>query len=131
MLFSVLPLQDDKKDVLYDVESLLTNIPIVETIKYTNEQIYVYKNLTLISWKMIFRRMFIKLTIECTFEFNSRFFKEEDGRTIGGPLFATFSDIYMVKMENNVVTSYAHIFYCRFIDDIYSGQKLGENVLFE
>ena len=76
MLFSVLPLQDDKKDVLYDVESLLTNIPIVETIKYTIEQIYVYKNLTLISWKMIFRRMFIKLTIECTFEFNSRFFKE-------------------------------------------------------
>ena len=75
--------------------------------------------------------MFIKRTIECTFKFNSRFFKEEDGRAIGGPLFATFSDICMIKMENNVVTPYAHIFCRRFVDDIYSRQKLGDNVLFE
>ena len=56
MLFSVLPLQDDEKDVLYDVESLFTNIPIVETIKYATEQIHVYKNLTPICWKMIFQK---------------------------------------------------------------------------
>ena len=46
MLFSILPLQDDEEDVLYDVESLFINIPIVETIKYATEQIHVYKNLT-------------------------------------------------------------------------------------
>ena len=32
MLSSVPPLQDDEKDVSYDVESLFTNIPIQETI---------------------------------------------------------------------------------------------------
>ena len=34
-------------------------------------------------------------------------------------------------MENNVVTPYAHIFCCRFAEDIYSRQKLGDNVLFK
>ena len=36
---------------------------------------------------------------------------------MGGPLSVTFSDIY--------------IFYRRFVDDIYSRRKLGDNVLFD
>ena len=45
MLSSIPPLQDDEKDVSYDVESLFTNIPIEETINYITEQIYVHKKL--------------------------------------------------------------------------------------
>ena len=45
MLSSIPPLQDDEKDVSYDVESLFTNIPIEETINYIIEQIYVHKKL--------------------------------------------------------------------------------------
>ena len=48
-----------------------------------------------------------------------------------GPLSVNFSDIYMVKMENDVVVPSKPIFYCRFVDDIYSRQKLGDNVLFD
>ena len=48
-----------------------------------------------------------------------------------GPLFVTFSDIYMVKMENDVVIPSKPIFYCRFVDDIYSSGKLEDNVLFD
>ena len=68
--------------------------------------------------KLIFRRLLIKITTEYTFKFNSRFFKEVGGCTMGGPLSVTFSDIYMVKMENNVVTPCKPIFYHRFVDDI-------------
>ena len=50
---------------------------------------------------------------------------------MGGPLSVTFSDIYMVKMENDVVIPSKPIFYRRFVDDIYSRQKLGDNVLFD
>ena len=53
-----------------------------------------------------------------------------DGCTMGGPLSVTFSDIYMVKMENDVVISSKPIFYHRFVDDIYSRRKLGDNVFF-
>ena len=36
----------------------------------------------------------------------------------------------MVKMENDVVVPSKAIFYWRLVDDIYSRQKLGDNVLF-
>ena len=37
-----------------------------------------------------------------------------------GPLSVVFSDIYMAKMENDVVISPSkHIFYQRFVDDTY------------
>ena len=49
---------------------------------------------------------------------------------MGGPLSVTFSDIYMVKMEN-VVTPSKPIFYDRFLDDIHSRWILGDNVLFD
>ena len=81
--------------------------------------------------KLIFRRLLIKLTAECTFKFNSRLSKQVDGCPMRGPLSVTFSDIYMVKMENNVIIPSKPIFYCRFADNIYSRQKLGDNVLFD
>ena len=86
MLSSLPPLKDDEEDVSYDVESLFTNIPIEETINYIIEQIYVRKKLMPICSKLIFRRLLIKLATECTFKFNSRFLKQVDGCTVGGPL---------------------------------------------
>ena len=57
--------------------------------------------------------------------------KQVDFCSIGGPLSVTFSGIYMGKMVNDVVISSKPIFYQRFVDDIYSRQKLGDNVLFD
>ena len=48
-----------------------------------------------------------------------------------GPLFVTFSVIYMVITENDVVIPSESIFYHRFVDDIYSRRKLGDNVLLD
>ena len=81
--------------------------------------------------KLIFKKFLIKLATECTFKFNSRFLKQVDGCTMGGPLSVTFSEIYMVKIENDVVILSKPIFYCRFVDGIYSRRKFGNNVLFD
>ena len=81
--------------------------------------------------KLIFRRLLIKLATECTFKFSSRFLKQVDGCTMEGSLCVTVSDIYMVKMENNVVIPSNPIFYHKFVDDIYSRQKLGHSTLFD
>ena len=76
--------------------------------------------------------MFIKNWCQfVTFKFNSRFLKQVDGCTIGGPLTVTFSKIYMVKMENDFVIPSKPIFYRRFVDDMYSRQNLGDNILFD
>ena len=82
------------------IQSLCTNILIEETTSYITEQIYVYKKLTPICSKLISKRLLIKLA---TFKFNSRFLKQVDSCTMERPLFVPFSDIYMVKMENDVV----------------------------
>ena len=103
MLSSIPLLQDDEEDVSYDVESLYTNIPIEETINYIIDQIYVHKKLKPICSKLIFRRSLIKLSTECTFKFNSRFLKQVDGCPMVGSLSVTFNDIFMVKMENDIV----------------------------
>ena len=54
-----------------------------------------------------------------------------DGCTMGERLPVTFSDIYMVKMENDVVIPSKPIFYRRFVDGSYSRQELGDNILFD
>ena len=64
--------------------------------------------------------------IEFTFILNGRFLKQVDGCTMGRPLFVTFGDIYIVKMENDVVIPSKPIFYRRFVDEIYSRRKLGD-----
>ena len=52
----------------------------------------------------------LKLATECTFKFNNRFLKQVDGCTMGGPIFVTLSEIYMVKMEENIVIPSKPIF---------------------
>ena len=131
MLPSIPFLQGDKKDASYDVESLFSNISIEETINYITEQIHVHKKLMPICSKLIFQRLLIKFATECTFKFNSRFFKQTDGCTMREPLSITFSDIFMVKMGSDVLTPSKPIFYHRILDDIYSRWILGDNFLFD
>ena len=125
------PLEKDEEDVSYDVESLFTNIPVSETIDYIINQIYVHKKLKPICNKLIFRRLLIKLSTECKFTFDNKFYKQIDGCTMGGPLSVTFSDIFMVKMENEIVSPLRPMFYRRYVDDIFNRRKKdSEDILF-
>ena len=42
---------------------------------------------------------------------------------MGGPLSATFSDIFMIKMENDIAVSTKPILYRRCVDGIYNRRK--------
>ena len=58
-----------------DVDSLFTNIPVAETIEYIVHQIYIEKKIPPISSKLIFKRLLLKLTTECSFQFNHQLLK--------------------------------------------------------
>ena len=45
---------------------------------------------------------------------------------MGGQITVAFSDIYMVKMNNDVAIPSKCIFYHKFLDGTYSKRKLGE-----
>ena len=62
------------KNVLYDVKSLFTNVPIQETIDYILDEIYVKNKLLKACSKLIFKRWLLKLRTEKTFMFTSNFF---------------------------------------------------------
>ena len=117
------PLKDDEEYVSYGVESLFTNIPLKETIDYILEQIYVHNKLPVICSKLIFRRLLEKITTENLFQRNSKFFMQTDGCAMGVPLSVTLSDIWLVKMENNIVIPHRPIFYKRYVDDIINCRK--------
>ena len=90
------PLENVEEDVSYDVESLFTNIPVKETVNYILDQIYVHKTLQQICYyRLIFKKLLMKLGTEVTFTFNNKFYKQIDGCTMGGPLSVTLSDIYI------------------------------------
>ena len=56
------PLLPNEEYVPYDVQSLFTNVPIQETIDYILDEIYVKNKLTKICWKLILKRLLLKLT---------------------------------------------------------------------
>ena len=73
--------------------------------------------------KSIFKKLLIKLMKECTFSVNNRLIKQIDGCPMGGPISVVFADIYMCKMENDVVAPIKPLFYKRYVDDTYVRRK--------
>ena len=116
-------LAEDEEYVSYDVESLFTNVPIVETIDYILEQIYDHKKLPQLCNRLIMKRLLLKLTTESTFIFKSQFYKQTDGCTMGGPLSVTFSNIFLTKLEQEKVKPTKPKFYKRFVDDVFNIRK--------
>ena len=118
------------KNVFYNVESFFTIIPLKETIDYILEQIYVHNKLPMICNKLILRRLLEKITTENLLHLSSKFFKQTDEFAMGGPLSVTLSDIWMVKIENNIVIPHRPIiFYKRYVDVIINRRKKHEEDL--
>ena len=117
------PLNDDEVYVSYEVYSLFTNIPVAETIEYIIHQIYIEKKIPPICSKLISKCSLLKLTTECSVQFNHQLLKQMEGCTMGGSSSVTFAEIHMIRMENYVVIPPKPIFYRRFVDDIINRRK--------
>ena len=117
------PLQLDKEYVSYDIESLFTNVPITEAIEYILDEIYVNNKLPKLCSRLLVKRLLLKLTTESTYMFNSKFYKQSDGFTMGAPLSVTFSNIYLTKLEIDKVRPTKPLFYKRFVDDVINRRK--------
>ena len=118
---------EDYEDVSYDIKSLFTNIPVKETIEYILHKIYVDKLIKPFCKKSIFNKLLVKITKEYVFSVNSRLIQRIDGCPIGGPVSVVFSDIFMCKIEKDVVVPAKPIFHKPYIDDIYIHRKKNVN----
>ena len=67
---------------------------------------------------MIFKRLLLKLATENTYIFQSQFYKQTDGCTMGGPLFVIFTIIYLSKLEKDQVVPLKPKCQRRFVDNL-------------
>ena len=93
----------NKEYISYDVDNIFTNIPLKETVDYILEEIYVNKKIKTSCSKLVFKRFLYKLTTEYIFQFNTKFFKQIYGCSMGIPLSITIADIHMTRTESVVV----------------------------
>ena len=57
------------------------------------------------------------------FSINNRLIKQVDGCPMGRPRSVVFSDVYVCKMEEDIVIPANSIFYKIYVDDIYVRKK--------
>ena len=88
-----------KAFLLYDAETLFTNILVDETVSYIINGIYQKNKLPQICSEIIFKRLLYKLTTEVSFEFNYNLLRQTNGCTMGGSLSVTLADIHKMRME--------------------------------
>ena len=67
---------------------------------------------------MIFKTLLLKLATESACSFQSQFYKQTDGYTIGGPLSVTFNEIYLTKLEKDQVKPLKPKFYRSLMDEV-------------
>ena len=60
---------------------------------------------------------------ESVFSANNHLIKQTDGCPMGAPISKVFSDIYMCRMENNIIKALKPIFYKSYVDDAYIKRK--------
>ena len=73
--------------------------------------------------KLIFRRLFEKLTKNCVFSVNDKLVKQIEECPMGGAISVTMSGIHMKRMENNCVAPLNPKFYQRYVDGTITKRK--------
>ena len=114
---------NDEEDFSYDVVSLFTNVPIDDTIKFIIDEIYTQKRLKPICSKLIMSRFLKKLVSGCQVTFNGMLIKQIDGSAMGNPLSVVLANIFMTKLERDVVDPERPILYKRYVDDVFTRKK--------
>ena len=69
------------------------------------------------------KELLFKLAKGFVYSVTEKLLKQVDSSPMGGPIYAVFSDIFMCKMELDVVVAAKPIFYKRYVDDTYLRRK--------
>ena len=110
--------------VSFDVTSMYTNIPIIDTLNIIKDYVNnddQFTRKTAIPQDNFIDLVHLVLTTTC-YIFNSQFYQQTDGAAMGGPASSTAAEIYMQAYERTAIATALHPpkVWERFVDDIYS-----------
>ena len=104
------------------MESLFTKVPVSQTVDIIIQRAYSHPTLPPPSLQPEDLRDLLKICTQQTpFLFNSQFYVQCDGVSMGSPLGPTFADFYMSDLENRLLLQDRisnPIKYFRYVDDI-------------
>ena len=106
-----------------DVESLFTNVPVVDTIEIIVKNVYGHPSIPPPLFpREILRNLLLLCTTKVPFRhINGKQYLQKDGVSMGSPLGPTFADFYMCDLENRVFPSILDKpdIYVRYVDDVF------------
>ena len=108
-----------------DVESLFTNVPVIETIEIIINRAYNHETLSPPAIpKTSLEQLLLLCTTETPFQdTNGDMYIQVDGVSMGSPLGPLFANFYMAELENNIIPflkpEESPLVYCRYVDDIF------------
>ena len=106
--------------VSYDVTSLFSNIPLQETTEIAINLIFNHNPVLSITKKEL-KKLFLFVTSQTHFIFNSKFYYQIDGVATGFPLAPVLANIFMGFYKSKWLHEYNYNkpkFYLRYVDDI-------------
>ena len=110
--------------VSFDVTSLYTKIPMIDTLNIikdyvNNDDQFTRKNA--IPQDRFFDLVHLVL-ITTWYTYNSQFYQQTDGVAMGGPASSTTAEIYIQAYERTAITTALHPLkvWERFVDNVYS-----------
>ncbi|CAF0897904.1 unnamed protein product [Brachionus calyciflorus] len=108
----------------FDVESLFTNVPKLETIEQILDLAYKMGRTLFHGLKRDeLKHLLIVCTQESHFQFNGEYFDQTDGVAMGSPLGPLFANIFMSEFEKKHMVELKKLgisFWKRYVDDIFA-----------
>ena len=107
----------------FDIQSLFTNIPLVETIDICVKVLYQDDEL-LYGFNKKEMKDFLTITAnDCMFLFNGKFYIQTDGCAMGSPIGPSFANIFLCYYEKiwlgECPLEFKPLFYRRYVDDTF------------
>jgi hypothetical protein len=106
--------------VSFDVESLFTNVPLNETIDIICSYVYDEHNTNIPNFPVKNFKKLLTVSVGGLFMYNSLFYQQIDGVSMGNPLGPTFANCFLAHLEKDFFKhTFSPKFYSRYIDDIF------------
>jgi hypothetical protein len=107
----------------FDVTSLYTNVPVLETIKILCEKAFAKTSFFHGFNRKTFEELLTLSVSQTYFLFNSILYQQIDGLSMGNPLAPTLANIFLCNLENEFLeacpAAFRPIFYKRYLDDTF------------
>ena len=105
----------------FDVFSLLTNVPLDETIKICSDALYSDSDLQLVIPKHVFAELMKTAASSVEFSFNNTMRKQTDRVAMGSPLGPTLANIFVGYCEEKSFSkTQKPPTYFRYVDDTFA-----------